>query len=71
MHSGFRKRVPLVLTALVVWLGLPSRGVAQCADTPKDGIVANPNRPTVANPADITQYGVVEVEYGYNHVMGL
>jgi len=71
MHSGIRKRVPLVLTALVVWLGLPSRGAAQCADTPKDGIVANPNRPTVANPADITQYGVLEVEYGYNHVMGL
>jgi hypothetical protein len=30
-------------------------------------IVANPNRPTVANPADITQYGVLELEYGYEH----
>jgi hypothetical protein len=29
-------------------------------------IAANPNRPTVANPADITQYGVLEVEYGWN-----
>lgn len=29
-----------------------------------DSIVANPNRPTVANPADITQYGVLELEYG-------
>ncbi len=29
-----------------------------------DAIVANPNRPTVANPADITQYGVLELEYG-------
>src|SRR5215475_8588978 len=48
----------------------PPSGAAQCADTPKDRIVANPNRPTVANPADITQYGVLEVEYGYNHVMG-
>lgn len=48
----------------------PQRGAAQCADTPKDGIVANPNRPTVADPADITQYGVLEVEYGFNHVMG-
>ena len=27
---------------------------------------ANPNRPTVANPADITQYGVLELEYGWN-----
>ncbi|PYY23941.1 MAG: hypothetical protein DMG62_05700 [Acidobacteria bacterium] len=31
-----------------------------------DSIVANPNRPTVANPADITQYGVLEVEYGWD-----
>jgi Putative MetA-pathway of phenol degradation len=30
-------------------------------------IVANPNRPTVANPADITQYGVLELEYGYEN----
>lgn len=29
-----------------------------------DTITANPNRPTVANPADITQYGVLEIEYG-------
>jgi hypothetical protein len=29
-------------------------------------IVANPNRPTVANPADITQYGVLELEYGWD-----
>lgn len=27
-------------------------------------IVANPNRPTIADPADITQYGVLEIEYG-------
>jgi hypothetical protein len=27
----------------------------------------NPNRPTVANPADITQYGVLELEYGFDH----
>ena len=29
-------------------------------------IEANPNRPTVANPADITQFGVLEVEYGWD-----
>ncbi len=29
-------------------------------------IQANPNRPTVANPADITQYGVLEIEYGWD-----
>jgi outer membrane putative beta-barrel porin/alpha-amylase len=33
-----------------------------------DSIVANPNRPTVADPADITQYGVLELEYGWDHV---
>jgi hypothetical protein len=32
-----------------------------------DSISANPNRPTVANPADITQYGVLELEYGWDH----
>jgi hypothetical protein len=31
-----------------------------------DSIVANPNRPTVADPADITQYGVLELEYGWD-----
>lgn len=29
-----------------------------------DSIAANPNRPTVSNPAHITQYGVLELEYG-------
>jgi hypothetical protein len=33
-----------------------------------DSIVANPNRPTVASPADITQYGVLELEYGWDRV---
>jgi len=31
-----------------------------------DHIAANPNRPTVADPADITQYGVLEIEYGFD-----
>jgi len=33
-----------------------------------NSIAANPNRPTVANPADITQYGVLELEYGWDQV---
>src|SRR5881396_2090207 len=32
----------------------------------QDEIVANPNRPTVADPADITQFGVLELEYGWD-----
>jgi len=39
----------------------------------EDSIAANPidarpNRPTVANPADITQYGVLELEYGWDRL---
>jgi hypothetical protein len=33
-----------------------------------DSMSANPNRPTVASPADITQYGVLELEYGWDRV---
>jgi len=33
-----------------------------------DSMAANPNRPTVANPADITQYGVLEIEYSWDRV---
>jgi hypothetical protein len=31
-----------------------------------DSIAANPNRPTVSNPAHVTQYGVLELEYGWD-----
>ncbi|HEV2728951.1 MAG TPA: hypothetical protein VGV15_02875, partial [Terriglobales bacterium] len=31
-----------------------------------DPIAANPNRPTVTNPAHVTQYGVLELEYGWD-----
>ena len=71
LRIGWKKCAAASFAALVGCTIAPNRGTAQCPDTPKDGIVANPNRPTVANPADITQYGVLEVEYGYNHVMGL
>ncbi len=40
---------------------------AQCPRPENGAIVANPNRPTVADPADITQYGVLELEYGFDH----
>jgi len=33
-----------------------------------DSIAANPNRPTVSNPAHVTQYGVVELEYGWDRL---
>jgi hypothetical protein len=31
-----------------------------------DSIAANPNRPTVSNPANVTQYGALELEYGWD-----
>ena len=33
-----------------------------------DSIAANPNRPTVTNPAHVTQYGVLEMEYGWDRL---
>jgi hypothetical protein len=33
-----------------------------------DSIAANPNRPTVSNPAHVTQYGVLELEYGWDRL---
>ena len=33
-----------------------------------NSIAANPNRPTVSNPAHVTQYGVLELEYGWDHL---
>lgn len=35
-------------------------------DCYEDSISANPNRPTVSNPAHVTQYGVLELEYGWD-----
>ena len=31
-----------------------------------DSMAANPNRPTVSNPSHVTQYGVLEIEYGWD-----
>lgn len=33
-----------------------------------NSIIANPNRPTISNPAHVTQYGVLELEYGWDHL---
>lgn len=71
MDSQIRSTTLAVGALFLAFALTPGQSMSQCTDTPKDGIVANPNRPTVADPADITQYGVVEVEYGYYHVMGL
>ena len=33
-----------------------------------DSITANPNRPTVSNPAHVTQFGVLDLEYGLDRM---
>jgi Putative MetA-pathway of phenol degradation len=52
---------------LLLLIAAPESLAAQCASAPQREIRANPGRPTVADPADITEYGVLEVEYGWNH----
>jgi hypothetical protein len=48
------------------WIGKQTGCYAQSVAA--NPIAAHPNRPTVANPADITQYGVLEVEYGWDRL---
>lgn len=48
-------------SAVAQWLGKQTGCYA-------DSITANPNRPTVSNPAHVTQYGVLEVEYGWDRM---
>jgi hypothetical protein len=53
-------------SAVGQWLGKQTGCYADSIATIP--IVAHPNRPTVANPADITQYGVLELEYGWDRL---
>ena len=57
---------------LVLCLALTNSAVAQWmgkqTDRYADSIAANPNRPTVSNPAHVTQYGVLELEYGWDRL---
>jgi len=48
------------------WMGKQTGCYADSINTAT--IIAHPNRPTVANPADITQYGVLELEYGWDRL---
>lgn len=52
---------------VLLCLAAPATLAAQCSSAPQGEIKANPDRPTVADPADISEYGVLEVEYGWNH----
>jgi len=53
-------------SAVGQWMGKQTGCYAD--STAASPIAAHPNRPTVANPADITQYGVLELEYGWDRI---
>jgi hypothetical protein len=63
-------RLMLVLLALWVTTTEPTVGqwMGKQTGCRADSIVANPNRPTVSNPAHVTQYGVLELEYGWDQL---
>jgi hypothetical protein len=65
MRTSTVNLVGLAVLAACLCSPLNLRG--QCASAPHGEIRANPNRPTVADPADITEFGVLEVEYGWSH----
>jgi hypothetical protein len=64
-HTGWCLSGTLILCtltsnpALGQWMGKQT-------DCYSPSIVANPNRPTVSNPAHVTEYGVLEIEYGWD-----
>src|SRR3954466_14834088 len=62
--------VRIVAVCFIFFQGISSEGqwMGKQMACNADSIVANPNRPTVANPADITQYGVLELEYGWDRL---
>ena len=56
------------LVTLLAFVGESDPAVAQWMGKQTgcyaDSIAANPNRPTVSNPAHVTQYGFLELEHG-------
>lgn len=63
-------RIRYALFLMLVWLATANSAAGQWMGKQTgcyaDSIVANPNRPTVSNPAHVTQYGVLELEYGWD-----
>ena len=60
--------VVVLLACLVASNSATGQRIGKQTDCYADSIAANPNRPTVANPADITQYGILELEYGWDRL---
>lgn len=64
--TSFYQALLLIVVTLVAHTPAWGQWMSKQTGCYADSIVANPNRPTVANPADITQYGVLELEYGWD-----
>ena len=72
MKRNFDVHARLTVVLLVLWLATTKSAVGQWMGKQTgcyaDSIAANPNRPTVSNPAHVTQYGVLELEYGWDRL---
>lgn len=67
----FRALLPKVIVLLSSLLGsyaAVGQWMGKQTGCYADSIAANPNRPTVSNPAHVTQYGVLELEYGLDRM---
>jgi Putative MetA-pathway of phenol degradation len=58
----------MLLTCFVATEAAVGQWIGKQTGCYADSITANPNRPTVSNPAHVTQYGVLELEYGWDRV---
>jgi hypothetical protein len=70
MRPGQQLSSRFTIVTLVAFLAASNSAVGQWMGKQTgcyaDAIAANPNRPTVSNPAHVTQYGVLELEYGWD-----
>ena len=66
--AAFRNIALLLCTLLFALTPGSAQWIRKQTGCYADSMAANPNRPTVADPADITQYGVLEIEYGWDNV---
>ena len=66
--SLWRQRIVLLMVSLIASSPAWGQWIGKQTGCYADSMAANPNRPTVANPADITQYGVLELEYGWDRL---
>ncbi|MBZ5664284.1 MAG: transporter [Acidobacteriia bacterium] len=66
--TSWRQRMALAVISVIASSPACAQWIGKQTGCYADSMVANPNRPTVANPADITQYGVLELEYGWDRM---